>query len=143
MWWMLRDSQYRVGSSVKNVKGLKIGAMTTYNTAQLRRGRMEGTISLLGIANRRIGEHDRKLYIREKKVGKSIVHLNIRRELIILDTHLHALDTGLQKLPRLQTDPNLGHGQVARPEHASAALCTKLAQDWQSTNAHVSLGSVE
>ena len=59
--------------------------------------------------------------------------LYIRRELVVFDTHLHALDARLQELACLETCPDLDHGQITRLEKAAAALSAQLSEDWQCT----------
>lgn len=45
--------------------------------------------------------------------GRSL-YLNVRRQLIIFDTLLHALDAGLQQPASFQANPNAEHRGIAR-----------------------------
>lgn len=66
-------------------------------------------------------------------------NLNVRGQLIILDTHLDALDARLQELPRLQTRPDLDHRQVAGPQDGAAALRAELAEDGERTREQIQI----
>ena len=123
--------------SEPHAEALGMGAISTHISTMARTALVESGEQPACNATGSLREHEESSTF-EVESWESIVHLNIWRELVILDTHLHALNTGLQELPRLQTDPNLGHGQVARPEHTSSTLCTELTQDWESTDVDVS-----
>lgn len=43
--------------------------------------------------------------------------LDVRRELVISDTHLNTLDTGLQELASLKASPDLYHREVAGSQY--------------------------
>ena len=61
------------------------------------------------------------------KYGQS--RLDIRRELVVFDTHLDTFDASLQELAGFQASPDLKHGKVARPQRATTALGAELAKD--------------
>jgi len=64
--------------------------------------------------------------------SRGIILLQIRRQLVVLDTSLHALDRSLQELASFQSSPDLDHGQVCITQTACATLGTELSKNRQS-----------
>lgn len=59
--------------------------------------------------------------------------LDIRRQLVVFDTHLNALDAGLQELPGFQASPDFDHGEIAGAQDGRTALCAELAEDGEGS----------